>query len=120
MPAAAPYRPVDGWTLLLATVGPAALVWRQAAPLVALAVAGAVVVVNAAVGGAIGFLEWPAWIALFTCFDVGDRRLRTAAGAITVLAIGGYLGFHPSDPGAGPPGLLVHLLPPMGVRGPSR
>jgi signal transduction histidine kinase len=110
MPAAAPYRPVDGWTLLLATVGPAALVWRQAAPLVALAVAGGTVVVNAAVGGAIGFLEWPAWIALFTCFDVGDRRVRTAAGAITALAIAGYVAFDRGDPIGSLPGIVIHFL----------
>src|SRR3954469_18569420 len=76
MPAGAPYRPVDWWTLVLGVLGPAALLWRQTAPLLALAVAGLVVVVNAAAGGTIGFLDWPAWIALFTCFDVGDRRVR--------------------------------------------
>ena len=34
-PATAPYHPVDLGTLLLAALGPAALVWRQTAPLVA-------------------------------------------------------------------------------------
>ena len=52
MPAGAPYRPVDGRPSPLAVLGPAALMWRQTAPLVALSVAGGVVVVNAAVGGA--------------------------------------------------------------------
>jgi signal transduction histidine kinase len=110
MPAGAPYRPVDGWTLVLATIGPAALVWRQTAPLATLAVAGGTVVVNAAVGGAIGFLEWPAWIALFTCFDVGDRRVRTAAGAITALAIAGYVVFDRGDPVGALPGIVIHFL----------
>ena len=40
MPAGAPYRPVDAVTLTLAVLGPAALVWRQSAPLVALSVTG--------------------------------------------------------------------------------
>src|SRR3954463_7222300 len=97
MPAGAPYRPVDGWTLALAALGPAALVWRQTAPLVSLTAAGLVVVVNAAIGGTIGFLDWPAWIALFTCFDVGDRRVRTAAVAVTGPALGGLLGLCPRD-----------------------
>src|SRR5690349_225206 len=98
VPAGPPYRAVDGWTLTLAVLGPAALLWRQTAPLAALGVAASAVVVNAAVGGAIGFLDWPAWIALFTCFDVGDRRVRTAAGAITALAIAGYVAFDRGDP----------------------
>src|SRR3954452_22757681 len=110
MPAGAAYRQVDGWTLVLATVGPAALIWRQSAPLLALAVSGATVAVNAAGGGAIGFLDWPAWIALFTCFDVGDRRPRTAASAITVLAIAGYVAFDRSDPVGSLPGIVVHFL----------
>src|SRR4051794_40471519 len=110
MPARAPGRPVDGWTLVLGLLGPAALLWRQTAPLLALAVAGGTVVVNAAVGGAIGFLDWPAWIALFTCFDVGDGRVRTAAGAITVLAIGGYVAFDRSDPVGSLPGIVIHFL----------
>jgi signal transduction histidine kinase len=111
----APYRPVDALTLALAALGPAALVWRQSAPLAAQGVAGAVVVVNAAVGGAIGFLDWPAWIALFTCFDVGGRRLRTAAGAITVLAIGGYVAFDRGDPVGALPGIVIHFLLAMVV-----
>jgi signal transduction histidine kinase len=110
MPAGAPYRPVDGITLLLGAIGPAALLWRQTAPLIALTVAGSTVVVNAAVGGAIGFLDWPAWIALFTCFDVGDRRYRTAAGAITVLAIGGYVAFDRGGPVGSLPGIVIHFL----------
>src|SRR4051794_24714403 len=115
MPAGAPYRQVGGWTLVLAPIGPAALIWRQSAPLVALAVAGGTVAVNAAAGGAIGFLDWPAWIALFTCFDVGDRGVRTAAGAITVLAIGGYVAFDRGDPVAALPGIVIHFLLAMVV-----
>src|SRR4051794_32479979 len=110
MPARAPGRPVDGWTLVLGLLGPAALLWRQTAPLLALAVAGLVVVVNAAIGGAIGFLDWPAWIALFTCFDVGDRRVRTAAAAITALAIGGYVAVGSNDPVEVLPGIVIHFL----------
>ena len=115
VPPGAPYRPLDGVTLLLAALGPAALVWRQTAPLVALAVAGLVVVVNAAAGGAIGFLDWPAWIALFTCFDVGDRRVRTAAGAITVVAVAAYLVLDRGDPVGALPGIVIHFLLAMVV-----
>ena len=59
--------------------GTAALVWRQTAPLVAQAGASRHIVVNAAAGYPIGFLAWPAWIALFSCFAVGGRRVRAAA-----------------------------------------
>jgi signal transduction histidine kinase len=110
MPAGAPYRPPDAVTLLLGAIGPAALLWRQTAPLLALAVAGSTIVVNAAIGGAIGFLDWPAWIALFTCFDVGDRRYRTTAGAITVLAIAGYVLFDASGPVGSLPTIVIHFL----------
>ena len=110
MPAGAPYRPVDGVTLLLAVLGPAALVWRQSAPLLALSVAGGVVVVNAAVGGAIGFLDWPAWIALFTCFDVGDRRVRTAAAALTAVAVGGYVLLDRGGVIGALPGIVITFL----------
>jgi signal transduction histidine kinase len=110
MPAGAPYRPPDAVTLVLGAVGPAALLWRQTAPLLALAVAGSTIVINAAAGGAVGFLDWPAWIALFSCFDIGDRRFRTAAGAIAALAIAGYVVFDRSGPVGSLPGIVIHFL----------
>jgi signal transduction histidine kinase len=110
MPPGPPYRPVDAVTLVLAVLGPAALVWRQTAPVLAVAVAGLVVVVNAGVGGAIGFLEWPAWIALFSAFDVGGRRVRLTAASLTVLAIAGYVVLDRNDPVGSLPGITIHFL----------
>ena len=110
MPAGAPYRPVDAVVLALAVLGPAALMQRQTAPLAALSVSGLAVVGNAAVGGAIGFLDWPAWIALFTCFDVGGRRVRTAAAAVTALAVAGYVVLDRGGPIGSLPGIGIHFL----------
>jgi hypothetical protein len=90
-PAAGPYRPVDALAVVLAVVGPLGLLWRQAVPLAALAASGLVVVVNAAAGFSIGFLQWTAYISLFTCFALGGRRLRIAAVAVAGLAGAGYL-----------------------------
>jgi signal transduction histidine kinase len=110
LPAGPPYRPVDAVTLALAALGAAALLWRQSAPLAALSVAGSAVVVNAAVGNAIGFLDWPAWIALFTCFDGGGRRIRAAAAVVTTLAVGGYVLLDRSGPIGALPGIVIHFL----------
>ena len=51
--------------------------------------------VNAAAGYPIGFLDWPAWIALFSCFDIGGRRVRVAATVIAALGIAGYVYLRP-------------------------
>ncbi|MGY1807021.1 sensor histidine kinase [Blastococcus sp. SYSU D00669] len=110
MPAGDPYRPVDAATLLLAAIGPAALVWRSTAPLAALGVAGAAILANAALGAAIGFLEWPAWIALFSSFDVGGRRVRVAAAAITVVSIAGWVVLDRAHPVGSVPGIVIHFL----------
>jgi signal transduction histidine kinase len=90
-PTAVPYRPVNALAVVLAAAGPLGLLWRQAVPLAALAVSGVVIVVNAAAGFPIGFLQWAAYISLFTCFALGGRRLRIAAVAVGGLTGAGYL-----------------------------
>jgi len=67
-------------------------------------------VVNAGVGGAIGFLDWPAWIALFTCFDVGGRRSRVGAVAVTAAAIGGYVVLDRGGVVGALPGIVITFL----------
>jgi cell division protein FtsW (lipid II flippase) len=60
-----PYRPVDVLALLLAVAAASGLLWRQVAPLAAMAVTGALVVVNAAARNPVGPVQFPMWIALF-------------------------------------------------------
>jgi hypothetical protein len=110
LPAAPIYRPVDEGRLLLAVLGPLALFWRQTAPVVAQAGASATIVVNAAAGYPIGFLDWPAWIALFSAFDIGGRRVRVAATVVAALGIAGYVVFDRGAPVNQLPGIVVHFL----------
>ena len=104
------YRPVTAGAILLAVVGPLALLWRQTAPLVTQACTSSVVVLNSAAGFPIGFLDWPAWIALFSCFDLGGRRVRTVAVLIAGLGVTGYAVFAPGATSAQLPGIVVHFL----------
>jgi signal transduction histidine kinase len=114
-PVGPPYEPVTEGRLLLAVLGPAALLWRQTAPLVAQAGTSGTVVVNAAAGYPIGFLDWPAWIALFSCFDIGGRRVRTAATVIAALGIAGYVSFDRAAPVRQLPGIIIHFSVAMVV-----
>jgi signal transduction histidine kinase len=97
VPSAAPYRPVGVVALVLALAASLGLLWRQVAPLVAMAACGLVVVVNAAAGFPIGLANWPTWIALFTCFAVGGRRLRATSTVMALLGVAGYLAFDRGD-----------------------
>jgi len=110
LPAGGPFRPVTAGALLLAAVGPLALLWRQTAPLSTQAWTSFIVVLNAAAGFPNGFLDWPAWIALFTCFDVGGRRVRTIAVLLAGLGIVGYAVFSPFPPLAQMPAIVVHFF----------
>jgi signal transduction histidine kinase len=110
LPAGGPYRPLTAGAFLLAVVGPLALLWRQTAPLATQAGTSSVVILNSAAGFPIGFLDWPAWIALFTCFDVGGRRVRTVAVVIAAMGIAGYVAFAPGPTSAQLPGIVVHFL----------
>ncbi|WP_307874728.1 sensor histidine kinase [Frankia nepalensis] len=86
----APYHSPDAVMVALAAVSALALAWRQAAPLAATAVTSVIVAVNAAAGYSVVAVQWPAWLALFSCFSVGGRGLRVAGTALCVLAVGGY------------------------------
>ena len=114
-PVRPPYEPVSEGRLLLAVLGPAALLWRQTKPLVAQAGASGTVVLNAAVGYPIGFLDWPAWIALFSCFDIGGRRVRAAATVLAALGIAGYVSFDRAAPVQQLPGIVIHFFVAMVV-----
>ncbi|MGY1709367.1 sensor histidine kinase [Geodermatophilus sp. SYSU D00758] len=110
LPAGPPYQPVTEGRLLLAVLGPLALLWRQTAPVVAQAGASGAIVVNAAAGYPIGFLDWPAWIALFSSFDIGGRRVRAAATVVAALGIAGYVALDRGAPVDQLPGIVVHFL----------
>jgi signal transduction histidine kinase len=110
MPAEPPYEALDAVTLVAAAAGPLALLWRQTAPLVAQAVASLAIVATAAAGSPVDFLAWPAWFALFSCFAVGDARLRAAATAVATLGVAGYLVFDHGDPVAALPSILLSSL----------
>jgi len=115
VPVGPPYEPVTEGRILLAALGPAALLWRQTAPLVAQAGTSGTIVLNAAAGYPIGFLDWPAWIALFTCFDIGGRRVRVAATVLAALGIAGYVYFDRAAPTRQLPGIVIHFVVAMVV-----
>ena len=110
LPDEPPYEAVDAVTVIAAAAGPLALVWRQAAPLVAQAGTSLAIVATAAAGSPIDFLAWPAWFALFSCFAVGGIRLRAAATAIGGLAVAGYVAFDHGDPVDALPSIVVSFL----------
>jgi signal transduction histidine kinase len=93
VPAPEPYRSPGVPAAVLAGVSVLCLLWRRVVPLITAAVASAVVVGIAAAGLSVWLVEWPAWIGLFTCFAIGDRRLRAGGCALTALAVAGYLVF---------------------------
>jgi signal transduction histidine kinase len=110
LPSDPPYEGVDAVTLIAAAAGPLALLWRQTVPLAAMAGAGLAIVVTAAAGSPILFLDWPAWFALFSCFAVGGRRLRVAASVLAALAVAGYVAFDHGDPVGSLPSIVVSFL----------
>ena len=110
LPAAAPYRPPDAVAVGLAVAAGATLLWRSVAPLPALAAAGLAVVVNAAAGYAIGPLEWPPWIMLFSCFALGGLRVRAAAAGLAAFAVVGYVLADSGDARSHLPGIAVSFL----------
>src|SRR6478735_11877068 len=110
LPVGPPDEPVTAARLLLAVLGPAALLWRQTAPLAAQAGTSGTIVVNAAAGYPVGLLDWPPWIALFSCFDIGGRRVRVSATAIAALGIAGYVYFDPAAPLRQLPGIVIHFF----------
>ncbi len=105
-----PYRPVGVLAPLLAVAAASGLLWRQLVPLAAMAVTALLVVVNAAAGHIVGPVQFPLWMALFTCYAVGGRRLRAAATVTTVLALAGYVAFDRGTPVAELPVLPMLVL----------
>ncbi len=68
------------------------------------------------IGLAIGRQQgWPSWIALFSCFDIGGRRVRVAATAIAALGIAGYVYFDRAVPIHQTPGIVIHFVVAMVV-----
>jgi signal transduction histidine kinase len=110
IPAEPPYQPPDAVTVVAAVAGPAALVWRQTAPLVAQAGASLAIVATAAAGSPIDFLAWPAWFALFSCFAQGGRRLRAAAVAVATLGVAGFVAFDRGNPIDALPSIVLSFL----------
>jgi signal transduction histidine kinase len=104
------YRPGDLLAVLLAVAAASGLLWRQAAPLAAMAGTGLLVVANAAAGYVVGPVQWPMWMALFTCYAVGGRRLRAAAAAVAVLALAGYVVLDRGTPVAELPAIAIIFL----------
>ena len=71
--------------------------------------------VNAAAGYPIGFLDWPAWIALFSCFDVGGRRVRDGRHRARRAGHRRLRVLRPRRPDASLPGIVIHFLVAMVV-----
>jgi len=88
-----PYRAPDAIALALAAVSGLALAWRQVAPLAATAVTSTVVVVNALAGYSVVAVQWPPWLALFSCFSLGSARARVVGVALCAVGVGGYAVF---------------------------
>ena len=110
LPSGAAYRPADLLGVALAAVAPLALFWRSIAPLAVMAGTGLVIALNAAAGYGVGFLSWPAWIALFTCYAVGGRGLRLAATAVAIVSVSAYLLFDHGTPASHLPGIAVSFV----------
>jgi signal transduction histidine kinase len=110
VPAGDAYRPVDLLGVVLAAAAPLALLWRSTAPLAVMAATGLVIALNAVAGYGVGFLSWPAWIGLFTCYAVGGRRLRVAATVVAIAAVGAYLAFDHGTPASHLPGIAVSFV----------
>lgn len=96
----AEFRKADAFAVALVVASAGALAWRRRAPLSVLAITAAIVVVNAIAGYPVLAVQWPVWIALYTCFAWSDGRVRAVAVVVTGLGIAGYLSFNPAPVGA--------------------
>lgn len=94
IPKAEGLRAPDAFAASLALASALALLWRRRAPLPVLAVAATIVVVNAIAGYPVAAVQWPVWIALYTCFAWSAWGPRTMALAITALGVAGYALFN--------------------------
>ena len=96
-----PYRPVDVLGVVLAAVAAGCLAWRLTAPVPVVGVASLLVIVNAAAGYGVSVVQWPVWIALFTCFARGGRRVRLVALATALVGVAGWALLDRGRPGLG-------------------
>ncbi|GII92446.1 hypothetical protein Ssi02_26770 [Sinosporangium siamense] len=91
-PASPPYRGLDAAGPGLALASALCLIWRRTAPELVTVAASLILAANAAAGYAATVVQWPAWIALFTCFSLTGVWWRRGIGvAATVLAVGFYI-----------------------------
>lgn len=86
----APYRDADVGAAALVLASAATLWWWRTAPLVTLVAAGAVVVVNAAIGFEVGVVQYPVYIGLYAVFAWAPRSQRWWAVLAATLGVAGY------------------------------
>ncbi|MBO4204893.1 sensor histidine kinase [Micromonospora echinofusca] len=66
------------------------LVWRRVQPVAVLCATAGLLVLNSWVGYPPQFVQWPVWIALFTCYSLLGWGPRAVAAVVTLLAVLGY------------------------------
>jgi signal transduction histidine kinase len=88
-----PYRAPAALGLCLAAASGLSLVWRQVAPIPVLAATSLLVAGNAAAGYPVSVVQWPVWIALFTCFSLIGGRRRVLALVLTLVGVAGWAFF---------------------------
>jgi signal transduction histidine kinase len=93
-PAGPLFRSADAVAVALVTASAFALAWRRVAPLPVTATTATIVVVNAAAGYPVAAVQWPVWIALYTCFAWRGWGTRAGALAVTGLGVAGYAYFN--------------------------
>ncbi|WP_344647271.1 sensor histidine kinase [Cryptosporangium japonicum] len=93
VPAEPPFRAPGVLGVALVAVSALTLVARRAAPEVVVVVTSALLVGYVLAGFDVGVVQWPPWIALYTCFAAGGRRPRLVGTAACVAAVTGYAVF---------------------------
>ncbi|EXG81736.1 sensor histidine kinase [Cryptosporangium arvum] len=112
VPAEPPFRAPGVLGVALAAVSALALVARRTAPETVVAVTSALLVVYVLAGFDVGVVQWPPWIALYTCFAAGGRRPRLVGAIACVAAVSGYAVFTrgPGDASALADVAIIGLL----------
>lgn len=88
------FRPPDVFATALVVVSALALVWRQRVPLLVVTITAGTVVVNAFAGYAVTAVQWPVWVALYTCFARSPGSRRGLALLVTALGVAGFATFN--------------------------
>ncbi|MBG6134485.1 sensor histidine kinase [Longispora fulva] len=91
VPPGAPYRDARVLDVALVGVSAVCLIWRQVRPLTVIFATSAMLVLSSAIGFPPSFMQWPAWISLFTCYSLLGLRPRTLAALAAGSAVGGYI-----------------------------